>query len=112
MRNSHNITITRSDALTTDDDTTWSLPGAVVGFASWLLALGILALFPGAHARCGCGRRGPAFNHERQTVLQHYGYAINGRRDVWRALHVAVGVGQPSLFMTGESGHNSNRNQQ
>lgn len=47
MRNSHNITITRSDALTTDDDTTWSLPGAVVGFASWLLALGIPFLIYG-----------------------------------------------------------------
>ena len=41
MRNSQNITLTTTDAFATDDETTWSLPGAVVGFASWLLALGI-----------------------------------------------------------------------
>lgn len=45
MRNSHNITFTRSDAFIVDDDTTSSLPGAVVGFVSWLLALGILFCF-------------------------------------------------------------------
>lgn len=41
MRNSQDITLTTTDAFATDDETTWSLPGAVVGFASWLLALGI-----------------------------------------------------------------------
>ena len=41
MRNSHNITITESDTFAADDETTWSLPGAVVGFIAWLLALGI-----------------------------------------------------------------------
>ena len=41
MRNSQNITLTTTDAFATDDETTWSLPGAVVGFVSWLLALGI-----------------------------------------------------------------------
>lgn len=68
MRNSHNITFTRSDAFIVDDDTTSSLPGAVVGFVSWLLALGIpfllygpntlffplyLALFPRVNAGIG-----------------------------------------------------------
>ncbi|EAW9308669.1 DUF3561 family protein [Salmonella enterica] len=47
MRNSHNITFTRSDAFIVDDDTTRSLPGAVVGFVSWLLALGIPFLLYG-----------------------------------------------------------------
>lgn len=47
MRNSHNITFTRSDAFIVDDDTTSSLPGAVVGFVSWLLALGIPFLLYG-----------------------------------------------------------------
>ena len=53
MRNSHNITITESDTFTesgsfaADDDTTWSLPGAVVGFVAWLLALGIPCLMYG-----------------------------------------------------------------
>ena len=39
MRNSHNITLTNNDSLTEDEETTWSLPGAVVGFISWLFAL-------------------------------------------------------------------------
>ncbi len=33
MRNSHNITITDSDTFAADDETTWSLPGAVVGLS-------------------------------------------------------------------------------
>lgn len=41
MRNSQNITLPASETFSADDETTWSLPGAVVGFASWLLALGI-----------------------------------------------------------------------
>lgn len=36
MRNSHNITLTNNDGLTEVEDTIWSLPGAVVGFLSWL----------------------------------------------------------------------------
>lgn len=47
MRNSENYIITTSDTVSTDDDTTWSLPGAVVGFVSWLLALGIPFLIYG-----------------------------------------------------------------
>ncbi|MRS89464.1 DUF3561 family protein [Enterobacteriaceae bacterium RIT714] len=41
MRNSQNYIITGSESLSTQDETTWSLPGAAVGFVSWLLALGI-----------------------------------------------------------------------
>lgn len=47
MRNSHNITFTRSDAFMVDDDATCAFPGAVVGFVSWLLALGIPFLLYG-----------------------------------------------------------------
>uniref|UniRef100_A0A8I0CU58 DUF3561 family protein n=1 Tax=Pseudomonas tritici TaxID=2745518 RepID=A0A8I0CU58_9PSED len=47
MRNSQNYIITGSEALSTNDETTWSLPGAVVGFVSWLLALGIPFLIYG-----------------------------------------------------------------
>lgn len=47
MRNSENYIITGSDTVSTDDETTWSLPGAVVGFVSWLLALGIPFLIYG-----------------------------------------------------------------
>ena len=47
MRNSHNITLTNNDSLTEDEETTWSLPGAVVGFIAWLLALGIPFLIYG-----------------------------------------------------------------
>ncbi|EOZ1429110.1 DUF3561 family protein [Enterobacter hormaechei] len=50
MRNSENYMITTgSEPLTTDDETTWSFPGAIVGFASWLLALGIPFLIYGGN---------------------------------------------------------------
>ncbi len=47
MRNSQNITISRSDTITTNEETTWSLPGAAVGFFAWLLALAIPFLIYG-----------------------------------------------------------------
>ena len=49
MRNSHNITLTNNDSLTEVEDTTWSLPGAVVGFLSWLCALAIRMLIYGSN---------------------------------------------------------------
>ncbi len=49
MRNSHNITLTNNDSLTAVEDTTWSLPGAVVGFLSWLCALAIPMLISGSN---------------------------------------------------------------
>lgn len=50
MRNSENYMITTgSEPLTTDDETTWSFPGAIVGFVSWLLALGIPFLIYGGN---------------------------------------------------------------
>lgn len=42
MRNSTNIVITtQAETSPPAEDTTWSLPGAFIGFLSWLLALGI-----------------------------------------------------------------------
>lgn len=49
MRNSHNITLTNNDSLTEDEETTWSLPGAVVGFISWLFALAMPMLIYGSN---------------------------------------------------------------
>ncbi|WP_342323768.1 DUF3561 family protein [Kosakonia sp. BYX6] len=50
MRNSQNITIPRSQSITTTaDETTWSLPGAIVGFVAWLLALAIPFMFYGSN---------------------------------------------------------------
>ncbi|HAG01989.1 MAG TPA: hypothetical protein DC039_11370, partial [Leclercia adecarboxylata] len=49
MRNSENYIITGSDRVSTNDETTWSFPGAIVGFASWLMALGIPFLFYGSN---------------------------------------------------------------
>ncbi len=50
MRNSQNITLTRSQSLTTTaDETTWSFPGAVVGFVAWLLALAIPFMIYGSN---------------------------------------------------------------
>ena len=51
MRNSeHYITTTGSEPLATDDETTWSFPGAIIGFVSWLLALGIPFLIYGGYS--------------------------------------------------------------
>ncbi|MBA1931157.1 DUF3561 domain-containing protein [Escherichia coli] len=36
MRNSHNITLTKNDSRTEDEDTPWSLTGAVFVFLSWV----------------------------------------------------------------------------
>lgn len=85
MRNSENYMITTgSEPLTTDDETTWSFPGAIVGFVSWLLALGIpfliyggntlflplyLAFLFGADARCGGCGRGAALPFQRQASV-------------------------------------------
>lgn len=49
MRNSQNITISRSENLPTSEETTWSFPGAIVGFAAWLLALAIPFLLYGSN---------------------------------------------------------------
>ena len=50
MRNSeHYITTTGSEPIATDDETTWSFPGAIIGFVSWLLALGIPFLIYGGN---------------------------------------------------------------
>ena len=54
MRNSeHYITTTGSEPLATDDETTWSFPGAIIGFVSWLLALGIPFLMYGGNTLFG-----------------------------------------------------------
>ncbi|MTH45362.1 DUF3561 family protein [Intestinirhabdus alba] len=50
MRNSQNMTFTGPDAFPADDEATWSLPGAVIGFASWLLALGLPFLIYGPNS--------------------------------------------------------------
>lgn len=49
MRNSENYIITRSETVATNDETTWSFPGAIVGFISWLMALGIPFLLYGSN---------------------------------------------------------------
>lgn len=49
MRNSENYIITRSETVATNDETTWSFPGAIVGFISWLMALGIPFLIYGSN---------------------------------------------------------------
>lgn len=41
MRNSSNLFLSRATEPQSDEDTTWSLPGGIVGFISWLLALAL-----------------------------------------------------------------------
>lgn len=47
MRNSSNIVISQTEPGPSAEETTWSLPGAFIGFLSWLLALGIPFLMYG-----------------------------------------------------------------
>lgn len=49
MRNRQNTTITTTESLTDGGETNWSLPGAIIGFAAWLLALGVPFLFYGSN---------------------------------------------------------------
>jgi len=41
MRNSSPVFISQAESSPAVEETTWSLPGAVIGFLSWLLALGM-----------------------------------------------------------------------
>lgn len=47
MRNSSNYLISLADSEATPEDSAWSLPGAIIGFLSWLLALGMPFLLYG-----------------------------------------------------------------
>ncbi|AIR00115.1 DUF3561 family protein [Pluralibacter gergoviae] len=48
MRNTQNMTIARSNPMASDsEETIWSLSGAAVGFAAWLMALGLPFLLYG-----------------------------------------------------------------
>lgn len=47
MHNSQNITMTHSESFAADDETNRFFPGALIGFVSWLLALGIPFLIYG-----------------------------------------------------------------
>ncbi|MCT4708517.1 DUF3561 family protein [Enterobacteriaceae bacterium H11S18] len=49
MRNSSNMIMTQAEPSPPADETTWSLPGAFIGFLSWLLALGIPFLAYGSN---------------------------------------------------------------
>jgi len=47
MRNSSNYYIPLADLKATPEEKAWSLPGAIIGFLSWLLALGMPFLLYG-----------------------------------------------------------------
>ena len=48
MRNTQNMTIARSNPMASEtEETIWSLSGAAVGFAAWLMALGLPFLLYG-----------------------------------------------------------------
>lgn len=50
MRNTQNFSLSRSEPITAaSEETTWSLPGAVMGFVAWLLGLGLPFLFYGGN---------------------------------------------------------------
>ena len=107
MRNSHNITLTNNDSLTEDEETTWSLPGAVVGFISRLFALAMpmliygsntlfffiyTAFLSGADARRGSGGDCAAFIDGRKATLQYCFHHGDSRHYVWRTVYVATGL--------------------
>lgn len=47
MRNSSNYYIPQADSRAMPEEKTWSVPGAIIGFLSWLLALGMPFLLYG-----------------------------------------------------------------
>ncbi|EKM6458559.1 DUF3561 family protein [Cronobacter dublinensis] len=49
MRNTTNMIVTQADNAPAVEETTWAWPGAVVGFISWLLALGVPFLLYGSN---------------------------------------------------------------
>lgn len=49
MRNSTNMIISQASAPPAAQETTWTFPGAIVGFIAWLLALGFPFLFYGSN---------------------------------------------------------------
>ncbi|SUX71209.1 Inner membrane protein ygbE [Citrobacter freundii] len=116
MRNSHNITITESDTFAADDETTWSLPGAVVGFIAWLLALGIPFLIYGPNTLFFFIYTWPFFLAllpvaivagialhsfiEGTFAAEHYLHPNGGWGDVWCAISVVVGFRQTPFFNT------------
>lgn len=107
MRNSDNITFTKSEAFAVDDETTWSLSGAAVGFVSWLFALAIPFLVYGPNTlffplhlailscidACsgGCGYR-VTFTDWRQIALHHLVNSSHCRRYVRRTILVVAGM--------------------
>lgn len=107
MRNSHHITLTNNDSLTEDEETTWSLPGAVVGFISWLFALAMpmliygsntlfffiyTAFLSGTDACRGSGGDCAAFIDGRKATLQYCFHPGDSRHYVWRTVYVATGL--------------------
>ncbi|QFH68385.1 DUF3561 family protein [Enterobacter sp. E76] len=49
MRNSTNMIISQASAPPAAEETTWTFPGAILGFLAWLLALGFPFLFYGSN---------------------------------------------------------------
>ena len=108
MRNSHNITLTNNDSLTEDEETTWSLPGAVVGFISWLFALAMPMLIYGSNTLFFFVYTWPFFLalmpvavvvgialHSfdgRKATLQYCFHSGDGWHYVWCAVYVATGL--------------------
>lgn len=108
MRNSHNITFTRSDAFMVDDDATSAFPGAVVGFVSWLLALGIPFLLYGPNTLFFFLYTWPFFLAlmpvsviigialhllvKGKILFSIMFYSTGRRRAVWRVIYMAIRV--------------------
>ncbi len=107
MRNSHNITLTNNDSLTEDEETTWSLPGAVVGFISWLFALAMPMLIYGSTRCSSLSTPGlssaltpvavvvgiaPHFIDGRKATLQYCFHPGDSRHYVWCTVYVATGL--------------------
>lgn len=108
MRNSHNITLTNNDSLTEDEETTWSLPGAVVGFISWLFALAMPMLIYGSNTLFFFIYTWPfflalmpvavvvgialQFIDGRKATLQYCFHPGDSRHYVWRTVYVATGL--------------------
>lgn len=101
MRNTQNLNVAQTEPLApTYDETNWSLSGAFVGFAAWLMALGIPYLYYGNNTLffflytwpffLALMRGGRCFSlvDERQTDLYHYCNIVDGRHTVRFVIHM------------------------
>ncbi|MCS3434053.1 DUF3561 family protein [Klebsiella sp. BIGb0407] len=95
MRNSSNYYISLADSRPTPEEKAWSVPGAFIGFLSWLLALGIPFLLYGLNTLFFFLYTWPFFLAlmPLSVVIGVAMYSLSGAKLVFSALTTLVLVG-------------------